>query len=711
MHDHERGRPARVGRAGEGMTDRAGWANGVPRPGLSSRQAAVGLSLAAILVLGGFLRFHRLGASGVGNAYYAATVQSMLASWHNFFFAAYEPGGSVSVDKPPLGFWVQAASARALGVDGFALALPQALAGLLSIALLWAMVRRQFGDWAGLAAALTLAVTPVAVATERNNTVDGLLLFVLLLAAWAFLRSVRTGRLRHLLLGAFLVGLGFNVKMLQAFMPLPALYALYMFGARHAPWKRAAHLAIATVLLVVVSLSWAVAVDLTPAEERPYVGSSTNNTVMELIVGHNGLRRLGLGGGPGPVGPGGPPGGYPPPYPPPNNAGQPPPDPPFPPGGGQPGQSPGDPPYPPYGPPPGPFPYGGPPPPPGGGGPGGNPQNREVGEAGLFRLFTQPLVTEASWVLPLALLGLPLALLVSGRPWSLTEKHLGLLLWGGWLLPELLYFSFNTGLFHAYYLIMLGPPLAALVGVSAWALWHIVQRRRGMGWALVALLTGVTVAFDVVTLRSYPPYVEWVSAVTIALWLAGLGLLAWRSRPVLMKAAMGIALGSVLVAPFVWSALTALNANPNVALPTAGPGPGAMGPLMAGGLSPDQAAILAYLLGNTDPDEYLLATASAQQASPFILATGRPVLTFGGFSGTDNVMDATRLARMTADGEVRFVLGGQPLERQKPEIAAWVSAHCVPVTVPGLRRPESSPPQPPLPPDPMQAGVLYDCGG
>jgi 4-amino-4-deoxy-L-arabinose transferase-like glycosyltransferase len=147
----------------------------------------------------------------------------------------------------------------------------------------------------------------VAVSTERNNTIDGLLLFVLLLAAWAFWRATRSGRMSNLLLGAVLVGLGFNIKMLQAFMPIPAFYLLYLLGSRHSWGKRIAHLTLTTVVLVVVSLSWAVAVDLTPADERPYIGSSSDNTVMELIIGHNGLKRLNLsqpsgsGDAPGPA--------------------------------------------------------------------------------------------------------------------------------------------------------------------------------------------------------------------------------------------------------------------------------------------------------------------------------------------------------------------------------------------------------------------------
>ena len=184
--------------------------------GVSKRQVAVAFGLGVIVLLGAFLRFYELGAYSIGNTYYAATVQSMLTSWHNFFFASFEPGGSVMVDKPPLGFWIQAVSAYFLGVNGFALALPQALAGVLSIPLLYSMVKRQFGAWAGLIAALVLAITPVTVSTERNNTIDGLLVFVLLLATWAFLRAVRLGRFRYLLIGAFLVGLGLKVKIGRA---------------------------------------------------------------------------------------------------------------------------------------------------------------------------------------------------------------------------------------------------------------------------------------------------------------------------------------------------------------------------------------------------------------------------------------------------------------------------------------------------------------
>ena len=157
--------------------------------------------LSGIVLLAAFLRFYNLDALGDGNLYYTAAVESMLDSWHNFFFVSFEPGGSVTVDKPPLGFWIQAGSAALFGVNGFALALPQALAGVLSILVLYALVRRFFGVWPGLVAALVLAVMPVAVSTERNNTIDGLLVLALLLAAWAFVLATERASLGWLLLG------------------------------------------------------------------------------------------------------------------------------------------------------------------------------------------------------------------------------------------------------------------------------------------------------------------------------------------------------------------------------------------------------------------------------------------------------------------------------------------------------------------------------
>src|ERR687883_991431 len=137
------------------------------------------LALAAILVLSAFLNLYNLADEGYANDYYAAGVKNMLTSWRNFFFASFD-AGFVSVDKPPLGLWIQAASAWLFGFHGWALLLPQAIAGVLSVALIYHLVRRPFGPVAGLVAALALALTPIVVATSRSNTADMLVVLSVL---------------------------------------------------------------------------------------------------------------------------------------------------------------------------------------------------------------------------------------------------------------------------------------------------------------------------------------------------------------------------------------------------------------------------------------------------------------------------------------------------------------------------------------------------
>ncbi|MEJ2554803.1 MAG: glycosyltransferase family 39 protein, partial [Anaerolineae bacterium] len=407
----------------------------------------------------------------------------MLQSWHNFFFVAAEPGGSVSIDKPPLGLWLQVISAYIFGVNGFGVLLPQILAGILSVIVLYHLVRRWFGMRAGLLAALALAITPVVVATDRNNTMDSTLILTLLLAAWAFIRATEGGKLRHLLLGAALVGIGFNIKMLQAFLPLPAFYALYLLGAKAGLGRKLANLALASLLLLIVSLSWAVIVDLIPADRRPYVGSSGNNSVLNFMLGYNGVERLtGMGGRGGFLNGlfGGDGDGMNRGFPQRDVAGAP--------GSGansifpqqdtngandgfpQPGSGGTD------GRLPRPGANGGFP----GSGPGPQGGFRSglggTGQAGPLRLFTPPLAKEVSWLLPFGLFSAVLLAFRTRLRWPLAQYGRAMLLWGGWLLTGGVFFSV-AGFFHEYYLSLLAPPLAALVVIGAVELWRIREEQ------------------------------------------------------------------------------------------------------------------------------------------------------------------------------------------------------------------------------------------
>ena len=219
--------------------------------------------LALPLAVSALLNMWNLAQNGYSNTYYSVAVQSMTQSFHNFFFNAYDAGGFISVDKPPVALWIQAISARLFGYSSLSLLLPEALAGIASVALLFFLVKRLFGTFAGFIAALALAVTPVAVAVERTNNTDTWLMLALMLAAWALSLATERGRLVLLLAAMALVGVAFNIKMLAAFIILPVFYLLYLIAAPIKWHMRIVHLAVASLVLFGVALSWPLAVDLT----------------------------------------------------------------------------------------------------------------------------------------------------------------------------------------------------------------------------------------------------------------------------------------------------------------------------------------------------------------------------------------------------------------------------------------------------------------
>ncbi|WKB36234.1 glycosyltransferase family 39 protein [Terrilactibacillus sp. S3-3] len=247
--------------------------------------------LLGIIVLSLFLNFYLLNHAG-SNEYYTVAVKSMMKNFHNFFYASFDPAGFITVDKPPVALWIQTLSASILGLSNFSVLLPEALAGVISVTLLYVIVKPQFGRAAALVSSLALALTPIFVAVVRTNNVDSILILTLLVATWALMKAVDKKKVRWLIVSVILVGIGFNVKMLEAFMVLPAIYLFYWIAMKTSWKKKIIHLAAATVILAAVSLSWATAVDLVPKSERPYIGSSQTNSVLELAFGYNGISRL-----------------------------------------------------------------------------------------------------------------------------------------------------------------------------------------------------------------------------------------------------------------------------------------------------------------------------------------------------------------------------------------------------------------------------------
>ncbi|OPY57661.1 MAG: Undecaprenyl phosphate-alpha-4-amino-4-deoxy-L-arabinose arabinosyl transferase [Pelotomaculum sp. PtaU1.Bin035] len=663
--------------------------------------------LAGIALLAAFLNIFNIWNDQYANAYYTAAVTSMLQSFHNFFFASFDPGGYVTVDKPPVAFWVQTLFAYIFGVHGWSVILPQALAGIGSVLLMYLLVKPTFGKTAARLASLVMACTPIAVAVSRTNNIDSLLVFTLLLATWMLFRAVREQKVSWLL-GAFaMIGVGFNMKMLQAYMVVPAFYLFYLLAFRSEWKKKLAALMAATVIMFVVTVSWAVVVDTIPEENRPYIGGSQTNSVLELAFGYNGIARL-KGMGRGGMGPGAAPDqrqvpqeegartdrqqvpqdGYSAPdgqqqmrqdgnnmpngrqrvpqdgnsMP---NGRQMPPDGNNMPGGFDPGDNGG----------PGQMPGGGGPPGQGGGGMFG------TGQAGPLRLFQSELSGQASWLLPFvafACVGL-----LAGMRWRkpLTGKQKETLFWLAWLLPVMVFFSV-AGFFHQYYLVMLAPPIAALAGAGWVELWSRYRGEEGWKrWLLPAGLLTAT-AFELYILQPYQKQtgMGWSIVIGAAGIAAALVLLVAAKKEKLVSIAAMAGMLVLLAAPLYWSA-TPLLYGDNSMMPQAGPSKQGFGQRqgMGGGMNSGvNTKLLEYVTRNNTGEAYLFMTTEASTAESYIIETGKAVIPMGGFSGSDPILTTGKLEQMVANKKVKYFLipsSGSGGRNGSSEVMEWIRAN------------------------------------
>jgi 4-amino-4-deoxy-L-arabinose transferase-like glycosyltransferase len=266
-------------------------------------------ALAALLVATAVLYLAGLSRNGWANDFYAAAVQAGTKSWKAFLFGSFDSGNFITIDKTPASLWVMDLSARVFGVNYWSLLVPQALEGVAAVGVLYATVRRWFGPAAGIIAGAVMAVMPVATLMFRFNNPDALLVLVMVLAAYAITRALESGHTRWLVLAGGLLGLGYLTKMLQAFLVLPVFALVYLVAGPPRLGRRIGQL-LAGGAAVLVSAGWWVAiVMLTPAADRPYIGGSTNNSILQLTFGYNGLGRLdgnetgsvGFGNGSGPA--------------------------------------------------------------------------------------------------------------------------------------------------------------------------------------------------------------------------------------------------------------------------------------------------------------------------------------------------------------------------------------------------------------------------
>jgi 4-amino-4-deoxy-L-arabinose transferase-like glycosyltransferase len=606
------------------------------------------LALTAILVLSGLLEFVKLRQNGFANIYYSAAVKSMLRSWHNFFFITADPNGLITVDKPPLGLWLQALSARVFGFSPLSLLIPEGVCAVLTVALMYRVIAPRFGRLAALAAALALAVFPSFVAVSRDNGVDPLLLLLMLATCAAGLAAVETGRLRTLIGCAVLAGLAFNTKSLAALLCVPGIGLAYLVCAPGSPRRRLAQLAAAGVIFIAIAVSWSLAVDLTPASQRPFVGSTSSNSELQLEFGYNGLGRVGgQQGGPGStrryltasqtkplVRPGidapstaaelhffashrGKATTTPRPARRAHAATR---------------------------------------------APGRHRLTKPVpfgGTRSPVRVFGRAIGGQAGWLVPLALIGmLALALCIRGRG---DRRLAGLFVLGGWFVLELLVIDFSAGIVHPYYSSALGPGVAAMVGTGAAAIGSLVgspdARRALRGYVLAVIAVGGTLAVELVLIdREGDPV--WWRIPLVVLCLVGLAVIPLaRSRS---GWPLAVAVSALLVAPLIYSFSVWL-APVNGTFPVAGPysyaGQGGYG-VGKTTLRVDR-RLIAYLRSHHATAPYQLLTQSSDQASPLILL-GLRASADGGYNTTDPALSAGALARLVAEHRARYLLIAGP---------------------------------------------------
>ena len=675
--------------------------------------------------------------------FYSIAVKSMSESWKAFFYGAFDPKATITIDKLAGSFLPQALSARIFGFHPWSLALPQVIEGVISVLVMYRVVRRWAGPVPGLLAAGIFAATPIAASMFGHSMEDGALTMCLVLAADSWQRAVMDARLRSLVWAGVWVGLGFQAKMLQAWMILPALGIGYLLAAPAGLGRRLRHLGVAGLVMLAVSLSWIALYTFTPAADRPYVDGSTNNSAIAMVFGYNGLERFGISF-PGSVAAFGA-------------------------GRAAAADLPAD----------------------TVAVPGGRGATQRYNAGGFLgssggwtKLIDARFGPEIGWLYPLALLTLIAGLAWRGRARRTDQVRAGLVMWGTWLVTFGVIYSVMSNIPHTAYMASLAPPLAALSGMGMVLFWRWYRSGSPAGW-LLPTAVALELAWAYYLWSRYPSFLPWALPIAIAAGVAAIVVmvaarLSPRVRGAVVGAGLAAGVAAMLAAPVVWSASvldvryagTSLDASagpaggfgPRGGAPGTGtgfrfgggfprgdfprgdfprgdfprgdfpgggfpggdvPGEGGRGagqlagPGGAGGgilgsttLTSSQQQLYRYVSAHRDGAGYLLAVQSWTEASAYILVTGQEVMPMGGFSGTVPEPTLARVQQLVASGQLRFFLlggagggfgagAGRGGGSAAAQVASWVESSCA--TVPGQDYGATS--------GAAGSETLYVCGG
>jgi 4-amino-4-deoxy-L-arabinose transferase-like glycosyltransferase len=595
--------------------------------------------------------------------YYAAAVRTMSTSWRAFGYGSFDPTGTVTLDKLPGSFWVQALTVRVAGLSTASLIAPQVAAGVLTVLVMFLAVRASAGARAGVVAAAITAAVPATAVASRGNTADAICVLLLVVAAAIVVRAIASGRLRTLLLAGLIVGLAFQAKMIEAWAVGPAFGLAYAVAAPGQLGRRLARLVLAGVVTVVVSLSWMTVVSLVPAGSRPYVDGSRHNSVYEQVFDYNAAARFGSGPGFGLDGRGAP---------------------------------------------------GGPAPTAtatmatatatttattttatttaSGATTASTSPAADRSAPGAVRLVAGPLGRIAGWLLPVAFVA-AIGLLIARRRQPRTDPvRAAAILWGTWLVTFAAVFS-GARVVLPYYLIALTPPVAALCAIGLRTLYRSMSMSTSASRAVPATVAAVAFAAAAVTIGflavSTPSWFVAVAGASLAVGAAILSV-AVRGRS---AAIAGTAFVLLLVPPAVATiALVAadggsydapLSVHGTLAHPVhVGPAAAAYG----GVIRPDMDATAwreldarrtAYAPSLAGSGRFAVFTSA--EASSWVLA-GLPAVPIGGYTGFVDAPSLDAMGAMLSRHEIRFAIVPGPADPRAADARIrLIESRCVPV--------------------------------
>lgn len=669
------------------------------------------IAVALLMLAATFVFFWNLTASGYANEFYSASAQAGSKNWEAFLWGSLDAGNAITVDKPPASIWLMALSVRLLSLSSFAILLPQALMGVAGTYLLYATVRRVWGNAAGIVAGIVFITTPVAALMFRFNNPDALLILLMLGAAACVLRGLELPADRHgnrvrtrwYAVAGLLIGVGFLTKQFQVLLVLPG-FGLAMLLLSPTPWPRRLLDAVVALGAMVVGAGWWVLLTvLVPSGSRPYFGGSQTDSFIELTFSYNGLGRL-TGNETASVIP-----------------------------GASETLS-------------------------------GGSQGGMWGETGLFRLWTSDFGDQITWLAPIAFAAIILGL-IAATPAKKGQVYFGrfylgkrghevdpdtfarirraqIVIFGTWLVVTWLVFSFMAGIFHAYYTVALSPAIAALVAICGASL--LALRDRPWMPGITGLLIAMTSTWDMALILRSGSFVWLGVCIGVIGVVAGLALCIigfWMQDrlpttwPLTLKhgahgvAAIGVV--ALLAGPIVWTACT-ISTDHTGSIVTAGPsgsmdggpgggGPGGNGaPNGAGGSADDSSSGESDsdstdvgmpnggsgLLGGTSANDSLVelltqnasgyrwaaATTGSQNAASYQLASELPVMAIGGFNGSDPAPTLDEFKAYVAQGLIRYYIasggmgggmGGTQLggSSAASEIAEWVAQNYTAQTI------------------------------